>query len=74
LEIWLLLYWRRIVGYPQSHITAALHIELFGRFLLAQAITERLKSAMVDKSVAIQASVNGNDQMTLHGTFVRRLV
>jgi hypothetical protein len=49
------LYWRRIVGYPQSDITAALHIELFGRFLIAQAITERLKSAMVDKSVAIQA-------------------
>jgi hypothetical protein len=50
-----LLCCRRIVGYPHSDITAALHIELFGRFLIAQAITERLKSAMVDKSFAIQA-------------------
>ncbi len=48
----LLLYLCRIVGYTRSDITAALHIELFDRFLIAQAITERRTSAMVDKSLA----------------------
>jgi hypothetical protein len=46
------LSYRRIVGDARSDITAASHIEFFDRFLIAQATTESLKSAMVAKSLA----------------------